>query len=474
MASKKGIVLFICFVLLIIGVLFYKEELASEDNILIKNDTNTIRIWYSDEAIGDYLNSAAVSYLEEYGVRVVPELHDGLEYIEAVDEASKNEDMIPDLFITGTDSIEKAAMAGIAIPVSDKEDILNETYYPTVALDAVTYHNQKFGYPFYYETAFMLYNQTYLNEVADAALRNELLTGVSENAALSDGDDEGMEEMPSISENEAPPEGYSEAEWAGRVVEKANTMIPDSVADILAFANTYSTPDQVENIFLWDVSDIFYNYFITGAYMNAGGPYGDDSSVIELSNEDSITCMQVYQGLNQFFSIDATTSNYEDVISDFINGKTIFTIATTDSIALLEQAIHEGTFTWQYSVAPLPGVDDSHIAKGLSSTKSVFVNGYTNNREDAEGFARYITLDYSDSFFQRTGKMTAAHMNEDEKTKELAVVCDMYENSVPLPKLLGINNYWIEVELAYINIWEGADVTQTLNSLQEKMKKQLN
>ena len=472
MASKKGIIFFICLVLIVSALFYYKEEIVKDDGSFIKKNTDTIYVWYGDEAIGDYLNSAAVAYLEEEGVRVVPELHDSPQFFNEIDKASKDGENFPDLYITGTESIEKAAMAGLAIPVSDTREVLNETYYPNVALDAVTYHNQKFGYPFYYETAFMLYNNTLLKQVADGVLRDEIINGVSEDSVSEE--DEGMSEMQDVSANAAPPEGYSVDEWNQMVSAKAEQMIPSSVAGILDFANKYSTPEQVENIFLWDVSDIYYNYFITGAYMNVGGQYGDDPNVLQVCNDDTISCMQVYQGLNQFFSIDAKTSNYQDVMNDFINGKSIFTIATTDSIKTLEQAIHDGTFTWEYSVSPLPGVDDTHVAKGVSSTSAVLVNTYTENKEKAEGFAKYVTVDYSDSFFQRTGKLTATHMNDDEKTKELDVITSMYENSVPLPKLLGISNYWLELELAYINIWEGKDVTETLTSLQEKLINQIN
>ena len=51
--------------------------------------------------------------------------------------------------------------------------------------------------------------------------------------------------------------------------------LPKTIDDILAFADVYDAPEQVEAIFKWDVSDIFYNYFFVGNYIDVGGVSGD-------------------------------------------------------------------------------------------------------------------------------------------------------------------------------------------------------
>ena len=48
------------------------------------------------------------------------------------------------------------------------------------------------------------------------------------------------------------------AEWKNKI----DVMIPATIDDILTFADEYDAPEQVEAVFKWDVSDIFYNYFI--------------------------------------------------------------------------------------------------------------------------------------------------------------------------------------------------------------------
>ena len=207
--------------------------------------------------------------------------------------------------------------------------------------------------------------------------------------------------------------------------------------------------------------------------MNVGGIYGDDPGVIEIYNDDTVTCMGIYQGLNQYFSIDASTSSYENVLDSFLNGKSIFIIATSDALATIDAAKYTGDFEWDYSVAPLPGVDASHEAKGLSTTNAVMINGFTENGYIADDFARFVTKDYADVLFQRTGKLAAVNGPEDYVVDATDLVRNMYKQSVQLPKLLKLSNYWLELERTYRLIWEGSDPATQVSELQAEMDEQL-
>jgi len=431
MMDKKGLsIVLVISMLLAVCFIAYRQN-NDGDNIFAGSD-ETLYFWYTDASLEAYINSAALEYYDATGIRVVPVLHSGVEYLEDINAASLSGNEVPDLYILGSDSIEKAAMAGLAIPVTDPAQIVNQRVYPQTALDAVTYQGQTFAYPFYYETAFLLYNETYLQQMV-------------------------------VSGNEAE----------GEIEQRVQEMIPQSIEEILAIANEYDAPENVENIFLWDVSDIFYNYFFTGAYMNVGGTYGDDESVMEIYNEDTIVCMSVYQDLHQFFSIESKESSYEAVLNDFVAGKTIFTIATTDAIGVLENARSEGEITFEYGVAMLPGVDAEHVARGLSSTSAVMINGYSDNADAANEFAVYLVNRYADTLYERTQKMPAWFGPEDYEENIFDRVNEVYAASVPLPKILEISNFWVQLELAYTRIWDGADVNETLRTLSEQMKTQI-
>lgn len=439
----------------------------------------TLNIWYSDESLTDYLNSMALSYYDEKGVKVVPVYHSQLDYIEAINKASieaanpddeMSETELPDLYIVGTDEIEKAAMAGLAIPVSDSRKILTNLYFPETALNAVNYRGEYFGYPFFYETSFLLYNETYLKELAALELKAELANQLNVNDSL---EDDGMTDIVNDGDPMALPEGVTEEAWINAVDERVHYLVPKSIQDLLSIANTHSSPEGVESFLCWDVSDIFFNYFFTGAYMNIGGEYGDDRTVIDICNEDTIGCMTIYQSLNQYFSIDSATSDYADVINRFIAGEYIYTIATTDVIARLETAKARGEFNYDYGIASLPSVDNAQTVKGLSYTTAVIVNGYTLNRRDANDFAAYLTYNGADSLYERTGKLPASNANKDYDNDKLDIVKEVYANSLQLPKIVELSNFWLELEQAYTLIWDGDDPEKVLSDLEERMRNQL-
>ena len=133
------------------------------------------------------------------------------------------------------------------------------------------------------------------------------------------------------------------------------SWVPQTIEDILAFADGYNAPEQVEAVFSWDVSDVFYNYFFLGNYVNVGGRGGDDETQIDIYNLDAIRCLEAYQELTQYFSIDPEEVSYESVAQDFLDGKLVFTIATTDMVSRLEQASADGQLPLRLGCRARPG-----------------------------------------------------------------------------------------------------------------------
>ena len=89
------------------------------DNALV--DKPTLNLWYTDESLTDFLAAAALDFSEESEVRVIPRLVSGLEYLESINEASLNTNMVPDVYIVGNDSLEKAWLSGLASEVRDTD-----------------------------------------------------------------------------------------------------------------------------------------------------------------------------------------------------------------------------------------------------------------------------------------------------------------------------------------------------------------
>lgn len=467
----------------LVAIIYFAHigSLSEERLSAFGSPRDTIRIWYADEALTDYMNSAAVSYQEEYDIRVVPVLTSGLEYLDNINRASLGTDSekreMPDMYVISNDALKKACLAGLASEVQDKKGICNTENYPQTAMDAVTYKDKIMGYPFYYETSVLLYNKTYMDEVAKTAIETEADVAAAEesqvqlDAALEDGNtDQIVDENGDLKET---GESSTEADVSRQAIdEKIDTVIPKTIDDILTFANEYDAPETVEAVFKWDVTDIFYNYFFVGDYMNVGGNTGDDVNQIDIYNQDTIDCLQVYQNLNQFFSIDPDEVTYDSVLQDFIDGKTVFSVVTTDAVAKIEEAKANGQFNYDYGISKIPDVGDKLHSRSLSVTNTVAVNGYSDKKEEANDFAAYLVKDHANDLYSQGGKVSS-NKNVTFENPVLGNAMQEYEQSIPMPKMIETSNYWVQLEIAFTRIWTGEDVNQQLKLLSEQIMTQV-
>ncbi len=393
---------------------------GQENSSLFFTQKQVLKLWYTDEAYTDFLNSAAVNYSElQDQVRVEPELVSASEYLEQISRASV-QDEGPDLFILSNESLEKAYLAGLALQLDEGGNALNGEHYPQAARNAVTYHGKLIGYPLSFETAALVYNQTYLEQLGESTA-------------------------------------------------------PTNIDEILEFADGHDAPENVEAFMRWDLSHIFYNYEFATDALKLGGDAGDDTAQVDLYNLETIQGMQIFQNLGQFFSIDQSEVSYDSVIQDFIDGKLIFTIATTDVINTLEKAREEGNFPYAYGISEVPDPSAELTGSALSVTNAVVVNGYSTKQKEAEAFADYLTGDAASSLYDMTGKMPAnrlADLPADRKDK-LESFYSCYEESIPMPKMMETSNFWVYFEIALINISDGADVNTQMRELSEKIMTQV-
>lgn len=420
------IIIALAAVVLIVGVLTLFN--SNKDSSLFSNyRKETLHLWYTDDALTDFLNSKAVAFYEKNDIRVETKLVSGLEYLEKINQASLDGDMdtTPDVFIVTNDSLEKAYLAGLATKL-DKDSLgINQGDYCQTAFDSVTYQGEYIGLPLYYETASLLYNRTYLEQI-------------SQEAGISD----------------------------------ANGLIPVTIADILNFADRYSAPENVEYFFRWDVSDIFYNYFFIGNYITVGGDAGDDKDNINIYNNDAIISLKVYQQMNQFFSIDTKDSSYAKVMEDFLQGKTLYTIATSDCMTTIEEAKKNGEFNFEYGIASLPDINSDLKTKGMSVTNALVVNGYSSHKASAKKLISFISYEAGNDLYKFTGKLPA-RIGEAYENNNMFAFALNYEDSVSIPKMIETSNFWLELEGCFARVLNGNDANTQLQNLAEKIFTQL-
>ncbi len=374
-------------------------------------EQKNLTLWYTDEKLNSYLVGAAADFQEQYGVDVTLKLVTAVDYIEHINTASISDLGGPDLFITSSELLEKARLAGLTVENDSftERELLKD--FPAKAIDAATCGGKLMAYPFYFETCCLLYNKNYVDSA------------------------------------------------------------PSSIDEILDYADNYEASEateKVENIFKWNVADIFSNFFFISNYVNLGGETGDDPAQVELDAEEVKDCLAYYQSLNAFFAIDADEVTTDRVLQEFIDGKTVYTIAKTDAIARLDAA-DQGDF---YGIAQVPNLTAELPTKGLSVTNSVVVNAYSRERDTAKKFARFLTYDKAEELYALSNKMPV-RLGVQYENPEISVLLDQYENSVEVPKLTDLSNYWIEMEIAFANIWKGNDVDTEVEAVTQKIMSQL-
>ncbi len=445
-----------------------KDRPPKEEEIVVEEP---LLIWYTDPDIQSYMEAAASEVAARYRVEVQAELVSEVDYIEKICEKSVAEEMEgPDVYVASSALLEKAALAGLTTPVTD-EDLAGT--YSEKAVEAVTYDGKPVAWPFYIETCVMLYNRYYVED----------------------------------------------------------QEVPSNIEDILTYAENFEADEmteRVENIFKWNVADVIDNYMFLGAYTNLGGPSGDDKSQVSMDLEKVTECMNYYQSLNGFFAIDADTVTSEEVIREFIDGRTVFTIVNVPMLAELDRAVQAGeipeypaertvikedgeevteSLDYQlfYQVAPLPALTDALDSRGLSVTNGVVVNPYSSNVEAAKACARYLTEERADQLYGEAGKLTACkglltgisgakeeqrsflgytslyerllggeEKQAEEPKSEHAAVYEAYEKAAEVPKIMELSNLWLQLEVVLADIWRGADAGEETGRFLELLREQLN
>lgn len=440
-------------VLMIIGTIFFGREntMIIEEEVV---DNDSLIVWYTDDTLTDYLNSMAVEYHETYGVRVIPKLQTGNDYIESIYQASVQEESGPDVFLINSDSLEKAYLSGCAVPISDSREIVSETNFPKAALDAVTYKNQLVAYPYYFETTALLYNETYLQEMAANIVQAENATEPGE-----DGE-------------EAPVEVKLTKAEQKLVDKRVKEAIPKTFDEFLTFADEFDAPVGVETIFKWDVRDIFYNYFFVGDYIEIGGDAGDNADIIDIYNIDAIKALTVFQELNQFFSFDSSDVTYDQIMDEFIQGKLVFATVTVDALKRLDDAKAAGEFPYNYGLTMIPDLNETMYTRSMSETAAIVINGYSNKKDRANAFAQFVSVGQARELFDHTGKLPTK-LGTVKKDEPAYAFVQEYEYSAPMPKMMATSNCWLLMEGTFADIWAGKDVSSCLKLLSEQIKKQI-
>ena len=136
-----------------------------------------LTLWYTDEKLNPYLVEAAEEFEQQNHVEITLQLVTAVDYIEHINTASISDLGGPDLFITSSELLEKARLAGLTVENDSFTERELEDAFPQQALNAASCGGRLMAYPFYFETCCLLYNKNYVDAAPvtiDDILRGQL------------------------------------------------------------------------------------------------------------------------------------------------------------------------------------------------------------------------------------------------------------------------------------------------------------
>ncbi len=392
--------------ILLSGILVGSRYHFIEEERERRNSMGDMLVWYTSDSLTPYMDYVAEDYEKETGMHVVAKKVSPADFVEQIYAASISENAsTPDVYITSNDCLEKAYLSGVA---TEQYLSLSPEDFSESALHAVTYKGKQIASPLYFDTSVLLYNKKYIDSA------------------------------------------------------------PETMDGILAFAESFEEMEGVENILKWDCSNGFRNYFFVGRYLEVAGADGDDVGQLDVTNESLMQALAYFQSMSDYFSIDIEKVTEEEVLSEFMEGKTVFVFGDTSSFATLDAA-----GMTNYGVAKLPALKEGLESQGIGVTNVAVVNGFSNKQEEAAAFVKALTVDYADALYGLTGKVPAA-LKADLKQEGCQVAREQYGTCRQLPKLMGLGDFWMQFEITMTDIWKGNDVAAEMNEFNSQMKMRLN
>ncbi len=393
-----------------------EEQDTSDETTTAENIE--LNLWYTDESMAAYINKAAEAFGLEYQIAVTPRQISAIEYLENINQQNIAETDIVDVYILNSESLEKAYMAGLAAPLWEER-----AGYPEVAVSACRYQGKLIARPVYFETEYFLYNKDMVSD---------------------------------------PPASFQ-------------AIMDFASSDEMAGENA-ELYQNLEAILKWDVLDLFCNYQFVGAYLNLGGPDGDDRTIVDMNNENVLHALGFYKELNQSLYFDGEEVEYHALLQSFLEGRLLYTIGTTRSLELLRQS------EMNYGISVIPPLTESLDSKGISINYVAVVNPYSSSVELSGKLAEYLSDDYAEECYELSGKLPCKRLDT-YPAEEFVHVMDAYEKSVALPKLMDTTNFWVELEVVLNNIWKAemreelaeeglSDISQAENMGAEEIKKE--
>lgn len=371
----------------------------------------TISCWYTRETDKKWLEGAAAAFEKQYGTSVNLVYYDGVNFFEDMNKANQG-GAGPDLYIMGNDQLELAKTSGMAMETDELDAAFWKGEYPEVACRAVTYQGKQYGYPVYFDTYCLVYDANLLKTA------------------------------------------------------------PASIDDILAFADEYEDTGSTKAIFRWDVADPYVNSMFLASYADLFGKDGDDAGSFQIVNEKTVASMEYFQSLSAYLWMDKNNISHDTVKNRIQEGTLVLGLCKSDILPILYELQNKTDSEVNYQVAYVPSLTAELASTTFSTTYSAVVNPYSRDLAKGNMFALFLSLGYKDQQYAGNGKLSVVEQGDKLDAFQQTLYAQ-YIHSTPVPKVMVLGDYLNESAIAFDEIWDGKDVTEQLEALQQTMEEKV-
>ena len=210
---------------------------------------------------------------------------------------------------------------------------------------------------------------------------------------------------------------------------------PSSMQEIIDFSNENEPAENVEYLVEWDVNDPFYDFpFVANSvtFEEDGQKLLSPVYEEELYQQD----LDFFESILSSFSVNAQTVSEKNIVDNFKEGRTLCALVDTDLLSELDG--------YEYSITKMPDLNEELTSNVCALTELLVVNEFSKNREQAAGFAEFVTVSMADRLHEMTGHYPVFESADADETEQMAY--EIYETAVLAPDSLNAKDFWVDLK----------------------------
>ncbi|MGN0349177.1 MAG: extracellular solute-binding protein [Roseburia sp.] len=328
--------------------------------------------WYANNNYTEFFDEAAKQYYLKTGIKVAVEYQDTIDYIGDMYQATMEDAEFPDAYLISGDYLEEVYLYGLAC---EREKTAADENILSTALKAAAYQDRQVGYPLSYNTCVLVYQKNFFQTE------------------------------------------------------------PQSLQEIITYADETDPGENVEYLLEWDVSEAFYDFPLISNSVTFDVSTPGDMQVIydeALYQRD----LEFFEKSLSIFSLDASRVSESIIVEDFLAGRTLCAILDTNSLHKLTG--------YDYGIMQIPNLNEELRATSCATTDMLLVNGFSENAKAAAAFAEFVTIDMAEILYDVTGYYSVIPSAQPDFVEQVAN--QVYETAVPVPSAKNAKDFWVSLE----------------------------